>query len=160
MATRGEHNLESHRQLAILDNTWRELFLQGAEEAQTARSEQDMNHPPRALGAMLLRMVDECVDGINIQIQHALEAGQMRSEETTEYSFNAFCRAAIMIGNRMFLMGQRLTTELPYADLTPCSCSILYDEDLDDLLRNAVEEGRQLEGPGWVIKDFGKEGEA
>lgn len=145
MATKGEDNIEAHRQVAILDNAWRELFLQGSEEEQGAHSIQDMRHAPRALGYMLSRLIDECVGDINEEVTRLVSTGQMDPDATTHFTFNALYSATVMIGNRMFQMGQRLATELPFANMVPCPCTVLYDEDLDDLLKKAAEEGPQPE---------------
>jgi len=159
MATRSEDNIEAHRQVAMLDNAWRELFLTGTQEEQEVLTEQDMKHIPRALGYMLVRMVDECVDGINNSTAYRLAKGDLTPDQATEFQLNALYAATMMIGHRMFKMGQHLTTELPYDKLIPCPCSVLYDEELDDLLKRAAEGPRVVEGSGWVIKDFGRKEE-
>jgi len=50
----------------------------------------------------------------------------------------------------MYEIGQHVHDELPYHALVPCACKSLVDDEFEQLL----SEPYNLEGDGFLIKDF------
>jgi hypothetical protein len=143
-----------------LQRAWYELYVDQKDNGERlADWIQDMHHPPAGLGRLLVEIVSECVDTIQEQMQALCNAGELTEDTQFEYATDALGKSAAMIGVRMFRLGQETAYKIKYDDLTPCTCTSMPDDDLENFLKRAAEGPQVVEGDGWVIFDFGKEEE-
>jgi hypothetical protein len=151
MATRRELTMSAQADARALKFAWRELFSLDSKGATEGKLNEDMYHVPPGFRFVLEEIIDESVEHINdrLDTNDDIEDG----EESFDFAVNALITMAKLIGNRMFQMGQHLAVKLPHKDMTPCLCSTLYDDELEDFLKEAAGS-RVLKGDGWIIYDF------
>jgi len=92
-------------------------------------------------------------------MQRMVDQNKLGSDEQFDYATDALGKSAAMVGLRMFRLGQEVAHRIKYDDLTPCTCTSMPDDDLENFLKRAANGPQTVEGEGWVIIDFGKEEE-
>jgi hypothetical protein len=148
-------NKAQKREFQLLAQSWLQMYMPPgtSEEERLVNIRQDMLHPPAGLGQLLFDLIQECIDSINNQVE------SMSTEDPEFASFDFvvgnLANSIMLIGHRMFRLGQ--STRLKYEDLTPCTCTEIPDDDIEEFLRRETEGPKTIEGVGWVILDFGKE---
>lgn len=137
----------------MLNLGWHELFGSGDDASILGKSNQDMYHIPSGLRDLIDKIIEEGIDYINLN----LEATDFDQEEVHNAVFNGLIYVSRMMAGRFYQLGQHMVTRLPYDKLTPCPCSALVDDELDEFLKMALlvdVPHPDLKGEGFVIKNF------
>lgn len=158
MATRRELGFASLTDARTLQKAWEELYMQGTEEEKSSMTDEDVFHIPHGLRIVIDNILGEGIDFINDNLSQMVEDGDLESgSDAYDAAMESVLRLSRMIAARMYRIGQHLVTKLPYGNLTPCPCSVMADDELEDFLKMAAMTPRvlpNLEGPGFVIKQF------
>lgn len=157
MTTRREMGQREARDIRELRRTWHRLFNSGDDLFNRGMALQDMTHLPSGLRQVLDEVFEEGIDSINEYLE-TLDIKDVA--EAYDEATNKILCLARFIAARFYRMGQELHQTLPYKDLTPCPCSALADDELEDFLKEAatVLEGESmlspLVGDGWIIQQY------
>jgi hypothetical protein len=142
----------------VLQLAWGELFMQGTDEEKSSMTEQDVFHIPQGLRMLIDTVLGEGIDYINENLSEAVENGELQSgSDAYDAAMESVLRMSRMVAARMYRMGQHLAVKLPYGGLTPCPCTVLADDELEDFLKMAAMDKPELpdlKGNGFVIKQF------
>jgi len=160
MATRREMGLSARSDMNILSAGWAEVFMSGNEAEQTSKVAQDMFHCPPGLRSFLEDVIEEGIDHVNSDITRMYESGQL--EAGTEEAYNQIMYRLVhltrFVSTRMYVLGQHMVTRLPFDKLTPCPCDVLYEDELEDFLKQASYNmqgyRKSLRGDGFVILNW------
>jgi len=130
LATRREHNAAFLTEFHQLQTAWVDEFVNV--EDREERAMEDMHHIPPALRRLLEEILLEGTDAINENLAEDLVdvATVPDNFDIATAQLLAFAR---MTGARMYRLGTRMASILPYKDMTPCPCAIMTDEDFEDL---------------------------
>lgn len=144
-------NEQALQELLKLRRAWADLFLSGSREEQMEAQILDVHHPVPALNALVTEILNECIEGLRIQVARL----NLDDDDATEYAFDVFGRLARATAIRMFRVGQSLAETMPYANMTKCSCQTVEETDwqqLTNLLADAtLAFVNTLSGDGWTI---------
>ena len=135
------------KEFELLKRTWFEMFVEGDDAEVDGKLE--LHHPPPGFKQLVDEILDEGTEGLHEMLDKH-EANGWTDEQMSSYSYNVLLQLARISAIRFYRMGQALAETMPWDSLTPCGCTAIQDEDLYDLLSAPFE----LEGEGWVIKDF------
>jgi len=141
----------------MLNLGWRELFGSGSDESIVGKSNQDMYHIPSGLRDLIDKIIEEGIDYINVSLEGTEHAEDWEPEQRFDAVFNGLVHVSRMMAGRFYQLGQHMVTRLPYDKLTPCPCSTLVDDELDEFLKMAALVDvplPDLKGEGFVIKNF------
>lgn len=159
MDTRKEHQDKAYSEFKQLRATWDKLFWDAEKDFKLHR---DMSHSPPSIRQIVDGILEEGVDYIN---DHLYEEGlvdeegelaESKKEEVYDRACNALLSLARLTALRMYQLGNAAGKDLHYENLVKCPCQTVTDEELNDFLKEASElsASRDLEGDGWVIKNF------
>jgi len=151
MTTKREHARKVLFELKVLRDAWHSLYLVGkTDEEQEYDIDRDTEHGALALAEFIHEIFDESVEKINSEISRAVREEGRTPREIYTYATTTLTEVGRLAAYRMFRIGQHVKDKLPFDELSPCACEILYDEDIEALLGIPFD----LEGEGWVIKNF------
>lgn len=136
---------------------WDELFNTAPDEVVELMVEEDAMHPPIALHSMLRAMLHEHGEAINEWVGQAVGRGEFElgTPEHFQFVVERFGMLTTLVGVRMFRFGQHMSARLPYDNMVPCMCKVTTDDEIAKLLSQHMD----LEGNGFVIRDFYKDEE-
>lgn len=159
MTTRREMGIAARTDFHMLNKGWRELFNSGTRSENEGRAVQDMYHIPSGLADLISGVIGEGIEYVNAFIDAQNEEGTLVDEEDQyNAAMNGILTMSRLLANRMYQLGQHMATRAPYANLTPCPCSVLVDDELEDFLAIAAHEMRDykkpLKGDGFEILNW------
>jgi hypothetical protein len=135
MTTKKELVLKALNDEFVLKRVWIETFNMVSAEDFDQRG----IHPPPGLRRFLNEVFNEGISTANEFIQEQIEKGEVSQDEAGTYSVYVATQLGVVIATRMYELGNLLARDLPFSKLAPCTCHILLDEDIADLLK---EDGK------------------
>lgn len=151
----------AREQFRKIQEEWHRLYMSpvGSDDVATEIFADDHGHSPPAIRSFVVAVLEEVVDSFNEKIQSLYPPEQvavLAESDAYGYAMNAMYMSTRVLAIRCFEMGFTLREEVPFDKLVPCPCKV---EAVDDALAKLFAEFEQaglvdLEGKGWVIKNF------
>ena len=146
MATRAEMQDRWDLEFKTLKSKWMELFNSGTEEEVEVQAKLEHQHVPPGIKVLVEEIVDETHDFITARLQKVRDENvdeNVDEEDIANMGYNYALEFARLMSVRMYRMGQALNGELPFDQLTPCTCTTIADDDLEAFLNEDYSpEGR------------------
>lgn len=153
--TKKEHEEKAYAEFKRLRVVWNKLFW---DDERDFKLQRDMHHSPPSVRKIVDGILEEGIDYINDNLPYPTEEELDDEQEHTNFdrACNALIGLARLIAIRMYQLGNAVGKDLHYENLVECPCQVVTDEELTDFLREAsgLSASRDLEGDGWVIKNF------